>query len=716
MEDLDEILPAIKVEGESSKSHSKKSKSRSKRLIPNGEPCYDVLKDKHWPTAAQRRHMTNQERRQVTARFSYMSRAEKDAQSLYSYHPYLKNIYKDLEATPTISVEEDPQPEGLNLKLLPFQKEGLHWLRLQEQGQFGGGILADEMGMGKTIQTLSLIMTDPKAKPNLVVAPTVAMMQWKSEIEKYTGSAMSIYIYHGTSRLTDPKELSKYNIILTTYNVLESVFRKQEFGFKRKAGLFKEKSALHNVKYHRVILDEAHNIKDRSSGTAKAVYALDTKYKLCLSGTPLQNRIGELFSLLRFLQIDPFAYYYCRNCTCKQLHWKFTGGRGCDHCGCSPMSHVCFFNWSLLKPIQNNGSQGEGAVAFRNIHTLMKHIMLRRTKNEREEDLGLPPKVVRIRNDKFSEEENDIYGSLFGDTKRTFNTYVEKGVVLNNYANIFGLIMKLRQMADHPDLILRKHAAEGQNMLVCFLCDDEAEDAIKSKCHHTFCRDCIQRYVESYDSDADPECPKCHITLSIDLTAPALEEINVKKHSIISRIDMSKWRSSTKIEALCEELYKLRTPNQTTKSIVFSQFTSMLQLIEWRLHHAGFKTVMLEGTMSPTQREASIKHFMENVECEVFLVSLKAGGVALNLIEASQVFIMDPWWNPAVEWQAADRIHRIGQKRVCRITRMVISDSIESRIVELQEKKAQMIAATVNADTKAMERLTPDDMAFLFQN
>lgn len=547
--------------------------------------------------------------------------------------------------------------------------------------------------MGKTIQTLSLIMIDPNSKPNLVVVPTVAIMQWRSEVEKYTGQQLKVYVYHGATRISDHKELQKYNIILTTYNILESVFRKQVSGHKRKDGLYKEASALHKINYHRVILDEAHNIKDRSCNTAKAAFALKTKYKLCLSGTPLQNRIGELFSLLRFLEVDPFAYYYCRKCPCKQLHWKFTDKRTCDHCHHAPMSHLCFFNYDCLKPIQNYGNEGAGRTAFKNIHKLMKHIMLRRTKHEREEDLGLPPKVVRIRRDKFAEEELDLYDSIYSDGKRKFDTYVAQGVLLNNYANIFTLITRMRQMADHPDLILRRHSEDSQNTLVCMVCDDEAEDPIKSKCHHTFCRDCVQRYISGYDSDSDPECPKCHIPLIIDLTQPALDvdTPTTKKNSIISRIDMTKWRSSTKIEALCEELYKLRSPHQTTKSIVFSQFTSMLQLIEWRLNRAGFKTVMLEGSMTPSQREATINHFMNNVDVEVFLVSLKAGGVALNLIEANQVFLMEPWWNPSVEWQAADRIHRIGQTRVCRITRMVIQDSIESRIVELQEKKTRMI-------------------------
>lgn len=141
----------------------------------------------------------------------------------------------------------------------------------------------------------------------------------------------------------------------------------------------------------------------------------------------------------------------------------------------------------------------------------------------------------------------------------------------------------------------------------------------------------------------------------------------------------------------------------------------MLQLVQWRLQKSGFTTVLLDGSMTPAQRQKSIEYFMENVEVEVFLVSLKAGGVALNLTEASRVFIIDPWWNPAAEWQSADRCHRIGQRRPCVITRLCIEDSVESRIILLQEKKANMINGTINNDQVAMEKLTPEDMQFLFR-
>jgi DNA repair protein RAD16 len=216
--------------------------------------------------------------------------------------------------------------------------------------------------------------------------------------------------------------------------------------------------------------------------------------------------------------------------------------------------------------------------------------------------------------------------------------------MLNNYANIFGLIMQMRQVANHPDLLLKKHAEGGQNVLVCGICDEAAEEAIRSRCHHEFCRQCAKDLFRSLDPDSAVECPRCHIALSIDFEQPDIEqeEETFKKSSIINRIKMEDWTSSTKIEMLIYDLYKLRSKKQTHKSIVFSQFTSMLQLVEWRLRRAGFNTVMLDGSMTPAQRQKSIEYFMNNVNVEIFLVSLKAGGVALNLTEASRVFIVDP--------------------------------------------------------------------------
>ncbi|SCV04372.1 LANO_0G09802g1_1 [Lachancea nothofagi CBS 11611] len=648
---------------------------------------------------------------------------ERNTARLYENHPELKTVFTKLADAPVYKANRAPQPTGMTIRLLPFQLEGLHWLITQEQGIYNGGVLADEMGMGKTIQTIALLMNDTSKKPNLVVAPTVALVQWKNEIDQHTGGKLTTHIFHGANRSTNIGEFKDVDVLLTTYSVLESVFRKQNYGFKRKNGVYKEPSVLHNMNFYRVILDEAHNIKDRQSNTAKAVNSLLAEKRWCLSGTPLQNRIGEMYSLIRFLNIDPFSKYFCTKCDCESRQWKFSDNMHCDGCAHVIMQHTNFFNHFALKNIQKHGMEGPGRESFNNIQLLLKNVMLRRTKVERADDLGLPPRIVTVRRDYFNEEEKDLYQSLYTDVKRKFSSYVEEGVVLNNYANIFTLITRMRQLADHPDLVL-KRMKNGQgfddSVIVCQLCDDEAEEPIESKCHHKFCRLCIKEYTESFIENIEKlTCPVCHIALSIDLSQPALEsnDSGHKKHSIINRLNVKgNWRSSTKIEALVEELYNLRSDRKTIKSIVFSQFTSMLDLVEWRLKRAGFKTVKLQGSMTPTQRDQTIKYFMNDIHCEVFLVSLKAGGVALNLCEASQVFILDPWWNPSVEWQSGDRVHRIGQFRPVKITRFCIEDSIESRIIELQEKKANMIHATISHDDAAISKLTPGDLQFLFNN
>lgn len=647
---------------------------------------------------------------------------------LYEQHPELKEVFPYLESLPGIPVERAPQPPGMTIKLLPFQLEGLHWLQQQEDGEFGGGVLADEMGMGKTIQTIALFMADRSKRPNLVVGPTVALMQWKNEIERHTDEgSLRVLLYHGANRANDVDELMRYDVILTLYLVLELVYRKEHYGFKRKHGVVKERLALHAVPFYRVVLDEAHNIKDRTLGTAKAANMLQCRKRLCLTGTPLQNRIGEMYLLIRFLKLDPFHKYFCTKCDCKSDEWKFTDWRHCDQCGHTPMLHTNFFNHFMLKNIQKHGIEGDGLTLFQHIRLLLDNVMLRRTKLQKADDLGLPPRIVEIRRDRFNAEEKDLYTSLYSDLKRKFNDFVAEGVVLNNYANIFTLITRMRQLADHPDLVLKRAGGIGgsaiEGVVVCQLCDDEAEEPIESKCHHKFCRMCVSEYVDLWAGDAQKLlCPVCHIGLSIDLQQPALEvdETEFSKQLIVNRIQMGthggEWRLLSKIEALVEELYKLRSDRHTIKLIVFLQFTSMLDLVEWRLKRAGFETVKLQGLMLPQQRDNSIRYFMENAHVEVFLVSLKAGGVALNLCEALQVFLMDPWWNPSVEWQSMDRVHRIGQKRPIRITRFCIEDSIELKIIELQEKKANMIHATINSDDAAVSRLTPDDLQFLFMN
>ncbi|KAF9437674.1 DNA repair protein rad16 [Entomortierella beljakovae] len=658
---------------------------------------------------------------------SQLTWMEKVNLQLLTFHPELGSVWDELDKVKVHVPEPVDQPEGLQLKLLPFQREGLGWMMKQENSEFKGGILADEMGMGKTIQMISLLLSQP-GKPNLIIAPTVAIVQWMSEVASHAPS-LTTHMFHGPNRTESIKLLTSFDIVITTYSIIESGYRKQKYGVKRGGMTVKEDSILHRIKWNRIILDEAHNIKERSCNTARSAFALQSERKWCLSGTPMQNRVGELYSLIRFMEADPFGYYYCKKCPCKSLHWRYSNMKDCDDCGHRPMDHVCWWNNEILKPIQNYGNQGVGEKAFAKLRSLLDRIMLRRTKVERADDLGLPPRKLTVSRYLFNEEEEDLYESLFSDSKRKFSTYVEQNTVLNNYANIFELLTKMRQMVDHPDLVLKK-IKPGQvglpETLVCSICQEEAEDPIVSKCHHLFCREDAQQYISTAETEA-PECPVCHIPLSIDLqqstyvredndAAVEVRHKNFARTSIVNRIDMNTWRSSTKIEALVEQLYSVQREDRSTKSICFSQYVTFLDLIKWRLEKAGFKCVKLDGHMTPAMRAASIKKFSEDPTVTVFLISLKAGGVALNLTAASRVFICDPWWNPAAELQAMDRIHRIGQHRPILVTRIIIENSIESRILQLQEKKQAMVDSTIGKDPAALSKLTTEDLRFLFVN
>ncbi|KIW09188.1 uncharacterized protein PV09_00118 [Verruconis gallopava] len=651
-------------------------------------------------------------------------RKEARRAKLEKAHPEIKTMWTDLEQVPIIKPVEAAQPEAITRRLKPFQLEGLDWMIKQEKSRYKGGLLGDEMGMGKTIQSVSLIMSDFPAKdPTLVLVPPVALMQWQNEINDYTDGKLKVLIVHNTnskSKNLTTKVIRAHNVVIMSYNSLESMFRKQEKGWSRGDNIIKEDSPIHAITFHRVILDEAHSIKQRTTGVARACFALKSRYKWCLSGTPVQNRIGEFFSLLRFLEVRPFADYFCEKCPCAQLHWSVGDDYMCTHCKHSAAEHRSVFNEELLNPITGD-SMSMRSEALDKLHMITARVMLRRMKRDHTSSMELPPKEIVIHNEFFSEIERDFSSSIMTNSTRKFDTYVAQGVMLNNYANIFGLIMQMRQVANHPDLITRKSAEGGQNVLVCSICDEPAEEAIKSRCQGNkchFCRACVKSYIQTCEaSGSEADCPRCHVPLSVDWEQPEIiqDEDEVKKSSIINRINMENWTSSTKIEMLVYDLYKLRSRKRTLKSIVFSQFTSMLQLIDWRLRRAGFNTVMLDGSMTPVQRQRSIDYFMNNPDVEVFLVSLKAGGVALNLTEASRVFIVDPWWNPAAEWQSADRCHRIGQTRPCVITRLVIEDSVESRMVMLQEKKASMISGTINNDKVAMDKLSPEDLQFLFR-
>ena len=458
----------------------------------------------------------------------------------------------------------------------------------------------------------------------------------------------------------------------------------------KKANQSKSKSILHTVSWFRVILDEAHIIKDRSTSTAKAIFHLTSLYKWCLTGTPLQNRVGELYSLIRFLRIDPDAYYYCKgkgNCPCKSLYYRFTKGK-CDECQHSAMQHYCHFNKNILNPIKRSGYIGDGRKAMLKLKQhILDEILLRRTKITRANDIQLPPRIVYVRQEKLDEKEEDFYQALYTQSQAQFNTYLLSGTVLNNYAHIFDILIRLRQAVDHPYLVIYSDARvvsknesniflQNNNQIndnqlnknddndnddrndvkkesdLCYICHEPIIDTVSANCGHHYCLTCIVEYIntiknidnaidmfddyhnnnsidhddgdDDYDDDDGDQskkkkklsaaaakaiqhsitCPYCqketkifkkenfnnHDSIAKKSTKDKKSsgdsnknhDISVwdlskhRKRSILDKIDLQNFQSSTKMEALMQELYYMEQNEYGSKAIVFSQFVNML--------------------------------------------------------------------------------------------------------------------------------------------
>ncbi|KAM7218382.1 DNA repair protein rad5 [Rhypophila decipiens] len=644
----------------------------------------------------------------------------------------------------------------------------------QQEQHCLGGILADEMGLGKTIQMLSLVhshrsdvalqarhpatgtdaasINDLPRLPTitgrtgvvdapcttLVVAPMSLLAQWQSEAARASkeGTLRSIVYYGPDKNLDLPALCCEANaanapdVIITSYGIVLS-----EFGQLVSRNMDKANSrGLFSLNFFRIILDEAHNIKNRQSKTAKACFELTAEHRWVLTGTPIVNRLEDLFSLVRFLRVEPW-------------------------------NNFSFWRTFITVPFETKDFMR----ALDVVQSVLEPLVMRRTKDMKTPSgellVPLPPKEVNIVDIELSKPERDVYEHVFARARRTFNANVEAGTVMKSYTSIFAQILRLRQTCCHPILVRHqefvademeeKAAADaaagladdmdlqslierftattedandenrfGAHVLAqirdeaiheCPICAEEPMiNQTVTGCWHSACRECLLDYIKhQIDRHEPPRCFQCREPVNQrDLFEVVRQdddpdaELSGKGPRIsLQRLGVN--HSSAKVVALIKHLRDLRRENPTIKSVVFSQFTSFLSLLEPALAMANMRFLRLDGSMAQKARAAVLEEFKESKKFTVLLISLKAGGVGLNLTSAKRVFMMDPWWSFAVEAQAIDRVHRMGQEDEVKVYRFIVKNSVEERMLKIQDRK-KFIATSLGMmsdEEKKMQRI-----------
>jgi superfamily II DNA or RNA helicase len=460
----------------------------------------------------------------------------------------LRDLAKQLKDLSTIA--EVAPPAGLTIELRPYQQHGLNWLQFLRSFDLGG-ILADDMGLGKTIQTLAHVLLEKEAgrleQPALVVAPTSLIGNWRREAQRFTPD-LRVLVLHGNDRHQRFAEIPAHDLVLTTYPLLP-----------------RDRERLGKAPFHLLILDEAQTIKNPRAQAAQVVRRLDARHRLCLTGTPMENHLGELWALFDFL-LPGFLGDQQRF----RRHWR--------------------------TPIEQHGDRERRERLARRVAPFL----LRRRKQDVLKEL--PPKTEIVRSVALGETQASLYeGIRLSMEKRVREAIAEQGMARSRIT-ILDALLKLRQTCCDPRL----------------------------------------------------------------LDLPAARRV---KHS-------------AKLELLMDLL-----PEQLDEGrriLLFSQFTSMLKLIEPELERRGIRYAKLTGR---TKRRDEVIDRFRGGEVSLFLISLKAGGLGLNLTEADTVILYDPWWNPAVEAQAADRAHRIGQDKPVFVYKLLTEQTVEEKILAMQQKK-----------------------------
>ncbi|PRP78807.1 putative DNA repair protein RAD5 [Planoprotostelium fungivorum] len=648
------------------------------------------------------------------------------------------------------TMEEMEAPPELTVKLEPYQKQALHWMVKQESGTVSNqraGILADEMGLGKTVEMISLLLAqrseDPDRKTTLIICPLSTLSQWQQEIEKKTQPGTFQVLVYYDERPTRMRILMANDIVLTTYGVV----RAQYFGEDEQNGI------LFQANWFRVVLDEAHMIKTFKSKTAKSAFELKAKRRWAMTGTPIQNNLRDMWSLLRFI-------------------------RDTNAGSVQEFNRMC----ELMLSDSNSSAGGIGK-----LRQMFYMYLLRRTKTQKirgKTVLELPPIEITVRHLKPTPDEKLFYVAVNEQCVDLARAFAKKNTILKNMMVFFELLTRLRQTSDSNLLMLKtmtgrkedkwkgnygqpvevrndmlaslrrgdyasvNQLMQGLHSNRCWLCIEELEaDVHQTQCGHVYCLSCYERWFDNVEGRNEySDCPRCSdLHQSTENASPdaeassqnvgqdfaarieryihraAEEEERIKNDpegEMVANQQESdypnipdKWFmyddpekgqtdiKCTKLMGLIQELEMERQKDPTTKSVVFSNFTMFLDMIEVVLENAGIHYARLDGRMPMMERERNIHAFKTEPTITVILVSIRAGGVGLNLTVATRVYIMDPWWNPAVERQAMDRVHRYGQDRPVKVVQFVVRDTVEEGIIDIQNTKKE-IAMSVLGDVE----------------
>jgi SNF2 family DNA or RNA helicase len=469
-------------------------------------------------------------------------------------------------------IKDYPLPAGFSGKLRPYQKAGYNWLRFLNEFHLGG-CLADDMGLGKTVQTLAMLQAE-KEKGNsasLLIMPTSLIYNWEMEASKFAPE-LKILTYTGTLRNKDMARFKKYDVVLTSYGITRL-----------------DIELLKDFYFNYIILDESQVIKNPSSNIAKAVMQLKSRFRLTLTGTPLENTTLDLWSQMTF--INP----------------GLLGGQ-------------TFFKNEYQVPIEKRQDESR----TKKLNAIIKPFLLRRLKSQVATEL--PEKVENVHYTNMSPEQEEKYEEAKSYYRNKILEQIDKEGINNSRFMILEGLTKLRQLSNHPRMVDPNYTGESGK----------------------------------------------------------LEDV------------------SHMLESAMAEGHKL---------LVFSQFVKHLDIVKDLLHRQKIPFAYLDG--SSNDRKDQVERFNKDANLRVFLISIKAGGLGLNLTEADYVFILDPWWNPAVEAQAIDRAHRIGQTKKVFTYKFITRNTVEEKILQLQKHKLKLSENLITTEESIIKQLTREDIELM---